>query len=96
MKQIFNITQIKEIITDTIEEYNTMLDGDIRAVGLREKLSFHVILLNYALDALNGNSNDRSITEYMSDITSSEAKSKKFLIRAGIIGNDGKLTDRYK
>lgn len=38
MKAIINIPQIKSIVENTIADFDNMLAGDIRIIGLREKI----------------------------------------------------------
>lgn len=45
-----NLTQLKISIRNKITDYNEMLEGEIRTIGLREKIEKRLITLNKMLE----------------------------------------------
>lgn len=55
MDRIYNITQIKTIIENTINDKEKTLSGSIRTIGLRKKIEKRKAKLVECLKILNGN-----------------------------------------
>lgn len=45
-KTILNITQLKQVVKNQIEYYNDLLNGEIRVIGLRDKVNNRLETLN--------------------------------------------------